>query len=283
MPATITMLAAADRADLAAAVEALEHPSLAARIASVIGKPVEEALRLLPQRWHDGLHGAAEGAIRRALAVALVSLHKQPPGRTDGLSHRTLATVSGAVGGYFGMPALLLELPVATILMLRAIADVARAHGEDLQDPASRLACLEVFAIGGRSPEVTYTEIGYYEVRAMLAVHFTPMARAVADGGTAALALPAGVNLVRGVAARFGAVISDSAAAKMVPVLGAASGALINAVFLRHFQDVAQGHFTIRRLERHYGADVIDAAYKATVAEQEDAARHKGAPAAASA
>ncbi|TVR84579.1 MAG: EcsC family protein [Rhodospirillales bacterium] len=283
MPATITMLAAADRADLAAAVEALEHPSLAARIASVIGKPVEEALRLLPQRWHDGLHGAAEGAIRRALTVAVTSLHKQPSGRVNGVSHRTLATVSGAVGGYFGMPALLLELPVATILMLRAIADVARAHGEDLQDPASRLACLEVFAIGGRSPEVTYTEIGYYEVRAMLAVHFTPMARAVADGGTAALALPAGVNLVRGVAARFGAVISDSAAAKMVPVLGAASGALINAVFMRHFQEVAQGHFTIRRLERRYGADVIDAAYRDMVAEQEDAARHKGASAAASA
>ncbi|TVR99822.1 MAG: EcsC family protein [Rhodospirillales bacterium] len=276
------MIAPEDRAALAAAVDALEHPSLAARIASVIGRPVDEALTLLPKRWHDGLHGAAEVAIGKALGVAIGSLRPGPAGRVGNLSHRALAAASGAVGGYYGLPALLLELPVTTLLMLRAIADVAHGHGEDLGRMESRLACMEVFAVGGRSPSVTYAEIGYFEVRAMLAIHFTPLARELADHGPAALALPAGVNLVRGIAARFGAVISDAAAVRMVPILGAASGALINTVFMAHFQHVAAGHFTVRRLERTYGEAAVDAAYRAIIAEQEAAARRKAGPVAAS-
>ena len=44
-----------------------------------------------------------------------------------------------------------------------------------------------------------------------------------------------------------------------VPAIGAIGGGLINTIFMDHFQDIAQAHFTIRRLERHYGADVIQA------------------------
>jgi hypothetical protein len=49
----------------------------------------------------------------------------------------------------------------------------------------------------------------------------------------------------------------------MVPVIGAAGGALVNMLFINHFQDMARGHFTVRRLERIYGAHVVGAAYKA--------------------
>jgi hypothetical protein len=40
-------------------------------------------------------------------------------------------------------------------------------------------------------------------------------------------------------------------------------GAAINVLFIRHYQAVAKGHFTVRRLERTYGAEVIRAAYDA--------------------
>jgi hypothetical protein len=39
-------------------------------------------------------------------------------------------------------------------------------------------------------------------------------------------------------------------------------GALINGVFMDHFQDIARGHFIIRRLERTYDPELIQSAYE---------------------
>ena len=47
-----------------------------------------------------------------------------------------------------------------------------------------------------------------------------------------------------------------------IPAVGAVGGALINTIFLDHFQNIAQGHFAVRRLERKYGADLIKAEYQ---------------------
>lgn len=78
---------------------------------------------------------------------------------------------------------------------------------------------------------------------------------------------------MRAIAARFGVVVSDHAAAKMVPIVGAASGALLNLTFMQHFQDVARGHFIVRRLERAHGADVIRELYERVGPEEAEAAR----------
>ena len=39
------------------------------------------------------------------------------------------------------------------------------------------------------------------------------------------------------------------------------TGAGINAAFMDHYQILARGHFTVRRLERLYGPDLVRAAY----------------------
>jgi hypothetical protein len=46
-----------------------------------------------------------------------------------------------------------------------------------------------------------------------------------------------------------------------VPVVGALGGAAVNYAFIERFQDVARGHFTVRRLERLYGKDKIRMEY----------------------
>ena len=56
--------------------------------------------------------------------------------------------------------------------------------------------------------------------------------------------------------------MSEKVAAQSVPVIGAVGGALINTVFMDHFQNMARGHFTVRRLERSYGASEIEACYQ---------------------
>jgi hypothetical protein len=150
---------------------------------------------------------------------------------------------------------------VATAIVLHAIADVARREGEDLSQPEARAACIEVFALGGRSPEDDSTETGYYALRLVLAAHLFRIPEAVLSKGIVTRGHPALVQLVAAIAARFGVVVTESAAVRLVPVLGALGGAIVNVVFMQHFQDMAKAHFTVRRLERKYGAEAVRVAY----------------------
>ena len=254
-------LSAADMEALRAAWERLEHPSLAARLTAVVGTPIEEGMKLLPRAWYERIHGATESTVRRILGSAVATLPQdQGPGGNRDL-HKTLGIGLGAIGGYFGLPGVLLELPVTTGLILRSIAAIAASEGEDLRQIESRLACVEVFALGGPRHEDDAAETGYYSLRLALAFHFSLVSQQLIDRGVVRQGLPILVNLSRAVAARFGIAISDKVAFQMVPIVGAAGGALLNAIFVQHFQDIAQGHFTVRRLERDYGADAVRRAY----------------------
>jgi hypothetical protein len=55
--------------------------------------------------------------------------------------------------------------------------------------------------------------------------------------------------------------VTEKTAAQLVPVIGAAGGALVNTVFIGHYQDMARGHFIVRRLEKIHGADPVREAY----------------------
>ncbi|UCE31917.1 MAG: EcsC family protein [Burkholderiales bacterium] len=249
----------------------LEHPSLAARLSDYVGEPIEGLGKLLPDAARHRLAKLAEFSIRRALDFALVSLGRRTAAaqrnqvRASDLTHKAVAAASGALGGFLGPVTLAVELPLATLLMLRSIADIARSQGEDLSSLAGRLACVEVFALGGRSHGDDATDTGYYGLRAAIGLHFSGVVE-TAVGGT--ITIPLAVNMVRGIAARFGVVVSDKLALQMVPVMGAASGALVNLVFMQHFQDVAHGHFMVRRLERRHGRDAVRRAYERVAAER---------------
>ena len=64
------------------------------------------------------------------------------------------------------------------------------------------------------------------------------------------------------VTSRFGVVVSEKALAEMIPLVGAVGGALINLLFIFHFQAMAGGHFIIRRLERKYGPEAVQKEYQ---------------------
>jgi hypothetical protein len=122
------------------------------------------------------------------------------------------------------------------------------------------MACVQVFALGGRTRDDEDAEIGYYGMRITLGLHFENVLEFV--GKSEGPHIPAMMQVARAVAARFGVVISDKTAAQLVPVAGAVSGAALNLIFMQHYQDVARGHFIVRRLEREYGADVVRGAYE---------------------
>lgn len=255
-------IAVDDLEDLRRAVDRLENPSLAARLASMVGAPVEMLGGVLPEKAKAIVAKATGTALEKALQVALATMRGQTGGPAD-LFHKSAVGLSGAMGGLFGLPALVIELPVSTTIMLRSIADIARCEGEDLHHPETALACLQVFALGGRSEADDAMDAGYFAVRSALARTMTQAAEIIAERGFVAEGAPAVIRFLGGIASRFGVTVGQKFAAQAVPVIGAAGGALVNLAFIDHFQDVARGHFTVRRLERKYGVEAVKAAYEA--------------------
>jgi hypothetical protein len=94
-----------------------------------------------------------------------------------------------------------------------------------------------------------------------MARSLTQALRQVAGRGVIDESASALVRLLSQIASRFGVVVSQKVAAQAVPLLGALSGAVVNSVFIDHFQTLAWGHFTVRRLERLYGKGTVRLAY----------------------
>lgn len=244
------------------AKQLLENPGLTAKITNLIGKPIEKGMELLPDKWSEVVNDATRKSLETALEVALMTIGKRGQSGSSDIWHKVAAIATGAGGGAFGLPALVIELPVSTTIMLRSIADIARSEGEDIRLAESKLACLEVFALGGRTSKDDATESGYFAVRAALAKAVSEAAEFIAERGFAKQGAPAIVRLISQIATRFGVNVSEKAAAQAVPAFGAVGGALINLAFIDHFQDMARGHFTVRRLERVYGTDVVQSEYR---------------------
>jgi EcsC protein family len=258
-PPEIT-LTDADREALRQAVLALEGPSYVARLSTLAGRPIELLGQALPRVASDLISRATQAALTWALSYALRMIPKE--GRDpETLTHKALVVLSGALGCALGLSAVLVELPLSTTIMLRSIARIAQSEGEDLQDPEAALAYLQVFALGGRTDSDNLHETGYFAVRAAMARSVSRALQQIAGRGVFDESASAIARLLAQIGGRFGVVVSQKVAAQAVPVLGAVGGAAINMAFVDHFQTLACGHFTIRRLERTYGQGTVRRAY----------------------
>jgi hypothetical protein len=264
MPGT---LSPEDAAALARAVDQLEHKSFATRLSNALGHEIERVGRMVPPNISNIVDRAGESAMRMAFNTALRTL--KPRGSTDQrTAHKAVATLSGTVGGAFGLAALPVELPFSTMVMLRSIAAIARSSGEDLSQPEAALACLQVFALGTGKENQLALQSSYFSVRSVLAKSVSEAARFMVKRGLADEGAPVIVRLISQIATRFGVVVSQKVAAQAVPVIGAAGGAAVNYAFINHFQSIAEGHFTVRRLERIYGPQIVRAEYDRLLAEK---------------
>jgi hypothetical protein len=257
------VLKAADQADLARAIVRLERSNLVVQLADHVGAPVNKLVRTLPRRAQDKVEAAVHRALLGCAHVAIRSLD-QAPAKPANLAPKLFAGIAGGISGFAGLAALPIELPITTTNMLRAIAAIARAEGENLADPTTQMACLEVFALGRRGGGIA-VEAGYYALRATLARTTGEVAAHLLQRGSAEEATPVLMRLVTEIAGRYGVVVSDRVAASAVPVLGALGGATINWIFMDYFQEIARGHFTMRRLERIHGEQPIQDLYHEVV------------------
>jgi hypothetical protein len=236
----------------------LENPGIAAKLTGIIGTPIEKGFENLPKNWKAKIGELTQKSLLKAADAAIFTMNENYDKEPSNKWYKLGVAASGGIGGLFGLAALAIELPISTTIMIRSIADIARSQGELITEYESKLACLEVFALGGESKSDDAAESGYFFIRAALAASVT---EALATRTATEKTTPALIKFIVNITQRFGIQISEKAAAQAIPIIGAAGGALINILFIDHFQDMAKGHFTVRKLERIYGQDLIKETY----------------------
>lgn len=225
-----------DREIAALARDAKRANGLVMRLVNRIGGGVERQLDLLP--------ASVKAELERLTVQALLAAHGLAGigGEAGGRGTMAAAMASGAAGGAGGVVTSLAELPVTITVILRAIRAEAVRAGFDPNEPGIRAACLEVFAAG--SPLASDDGINTSLISARLT-----------------LTGPALQKLVATVAPRLAAALGQKLAAQAVPVLGAISGAALNAAFLRYYREVARIRFQLMRLSVQHGAEAVTARF----------------------
>lgn len=203
-----------------------------------VGGQVEDGLKLLPKGTRDRIDEVARLALRQSYDLA--SKSRGGIGQNIGSDriHKLMAALSGAVGGFGGLPTAIAELPVATTVIFRAVHHVAIEYGEDPHAAETRLECLAVFGAGG--PTDADDEIDISFVGARLSI-----SGAAVNG------------LISKVAPKFATMLSQKLATQAVPVLGAAAGAGTNYAFVDYYVAMAHVHFGLRRLARTHGDEAV--------------------------
>jgi hypothetical protein len=222
-----------------------------------IGRRVEAGIKVLPEHWKDELHTRARDALWWAFRKIVGSMDTEelhrPAARTR---YRLFAATSGLVTGAAGMPGIVADLPASTLLILRAIADIARSHGYDLNRPDVQVACIEAFVFGGPTAEDDDADLAFWSTRA---------------------AAPMVSELVPQVAARLGASWSLSLPARAIPVVSSVTSAAINWHFSGYFQTMAEIIFGLKPLEERHGREHVRALFLDAVREMR-ALRQPGLP-----
>ncbi|MEE3650452.1 MULTISPECIES: EcsC family protein [unclassified Brenneria] len=259
--------------DIRQAIALLEAPSITIQLANLVGGPIEWSLSKLPKWVKSKIQDVVHAALHKSVDAALYTLDDDPKRASSPKTHKLAAATSGAVSGFFGAAGLIVELPVSTTIMMRSVADIARSEGFSLTDFSVKAACVEVFALGGRSKNDDAADSAYYASRAVLADITKHTTRELIDIAskkgaektsariTSSQAGRTLARLIDAVATRLGITITEKMAAQIVPIVGAASGAAINTLFINHYQNMAKGHFIIKRLEQKYGEEEIKSVY----------------------
>ncbi|MDZ7905346.1 MAG: EcsC family protein [Cypionkella sp.] len=236
----MTQLPAAPNPDLHREIDALarEYRRAAGPVMALmqrLGGTVEHQLTRLP--------APIRAQIERGVISALTGAHhlaaQTEGGPNLGRGGVMLAAMaSGAAGGSGGLATSLVELPVTVTVFLHAIRAEARAAGFDPDEAGIRAACLEVFTAATPLAEDDGMNTAFLSAR--MAVTGAALHKVIAT-----------------VAPRLALILGQKLAAQTVPVLGAASGAAINAAYLRYFREIARIRFALMRLAQAHGGEVV--------------------------
>jgi hypothetical protein len=131
-------------------------------------------------------------------------------------------------------------------LILHAIRQAARAEGFDPDAPEIRAECIRVFGAGSPLAEDDGINTSFVSARLTLTG-------------------PAVQKVIASVAPKLAAALGQKLAAQAIPVIGAVTGAALNAAFLNYYTEVARVRFSLLRLSQIHGAEQVLAEFRTAV------------------
>ncbi len=212
-------------------------------LANRLGAQLDEALAHLPAGVRTTVEQATAAALGHAFRVAQAGRHAPSTGPRGA---QALAALTGAVGGAGGLAGALAEVPVTITVFLHAISQAARDEGFDPDAPAVRAECLRVLQAGSPMPEDDALDTGF--VGARIALNGQAMQKLIAT-----------------IAPALSTILARKLAAQAVPVLGAVTGAALNAAYLAYFRELAAIRFALMRLTLLHGPDRVAQDFAAAV------------------
>ena len=210
------------------------------RVINKFGGKIESQMAHLP----DGVRRQIERITTEALtkAVTLAGHGRNAPDFGPRAAP-ALAAFTGALGGAGGIATALAELPVTITVILHAILRAAEAEGFDTTLPEVRAEALRVLMAGGPLDDDDGINTSFI-------------------GARMTLTGPALHKLLAKIVPGFTTVLSQKLAAQAVPLLGAVTGAGLNAAFLTHYRELAHIRFGLLRLTVLHGAEPVRAQFE---------------------
>ncbi len=263
-----------DLAAIKSAKSSMEDIGMLMQGLNKLGEGIDSGVKMIPQKQQLWLQKNVNNILMTLVKSNLATMEKGNSFKKPSPKvYKTLVTasgiISGALGAATGIGTALFasELALSTNFIMRSIMDIARSEGEDLYDIKTQLSCLQVFSLGGNSKDDDGLETSYYTSKIALDNALKGATSYISKNGISGLnklllnsANPL-VKLISTVTSRFTIQVSEKFIAQAVPLIGAAGGGSINYLFINHFQKMAKAHFTIRRLERKYGQELVKTKY----------------------
>lgn len=203
------------------------------------GTSIEGQLSRLPK--------AVQDQIEQVVIAVLTGAHHVAGYADLGRKGSTIAVMaSGVVGGSGGIVTALAELPVTITVILHAIQREARLAGFDPNEAGIRAACLQVFAAASPLSDDDGVNTAFLSARMTITG-------------------PALHKVIATIAPRLATALGPKIAAQSIPILGAASGAALNAAYLGYYREMARIRFALMRLAEDQGGEAVVTAFAAAV------------------
>ena len=196
---------------------------------------------LLPERLHQAITAAIKQMVRGVLFGSAHTTRRpllnaplaarESAVRAHIRNYRTMATAEGAVTGAGGFLLGLADFPILLGLKLKLLFDVAALYGHDVHDYTERLYLLHVF------------QLAFSSQHARNATY-----RRLADWDTYRLTLPLNPDEFdwRTFQQEYRDYIDLAKMAQLVPVIGAAVGAVANYKLMEQLGDTAMNCYRMR-------------------------------------
>jgi hypothetical protein len=214
------------------------HPSMVdrftrrvqARLNALLPERVHEAITVTIKQMVRGVLFGSTYTTRRPVAEATLE-QRELSVRSHVRDYRTMATAEGAVTGAGGFLLGLADFPLLLGFKLKLLFDVAAAYGYDVKDYTERLYLLHIFQLAFSSQ---HTRNDVY--------------RRLADWNAYRHTLPTDVHEFdwRTFQQEYRDYIDLAKLAQLVPVIGAAVGAVANYRLIEQLGDTAMNCYRLR-------------------------------------